>query len=231
MKIYYDLHIHSCLSPCADDDMTPNNVINMAKLKGLDLISITDHNCTLNLKEFVKVAKKLDMILIPGVEVETNEEIHILLYFKDYSIVDEFQKILDKELPYLRLNQDIYGRQLLADENDNIINDYDKLLLQPLNLNLIEVYEISKFYDMVFIPAHINRQSYGILGRLGSLPEELSEINIFEISKYSEIEYLNIIKDKSNYIFLHSSDAHHLWEINEREFFIESDILYTIFFK
>ncbi|WP_039767703.1 MULTISPECIES: PHP domain-containing protein [unclassified Caldicellulosiruptor] len=231
MKLYYDLHIHSALSPCADNDMTPNNIINMAKIKGLNVISITDHNSTLNLKEFSEVAKHLGILFIPGVEIETCEEVHVLLYFKDFSVVEEFQEIIEENLPNVALREDIYGNQFLVDKEDNIVGSYEKLLLQPLNLSISQVYEISKFYNMIFVPAHINRQSYGIIGRLGTLPDELKDVSILEVSKVNEFEFSKFLPKDSRYIFLHSSDAHHLWDINEKEFFIESDILYTIFFK
>jgi len=233
MKLYYDLHIHSLLSPCADNDMTPHNIINMAKLKGLDVISVTDHNSTLNLENFLEVASLLDILFIPGIEIETEEEIHVLLYFKhkDVSIIREFQGIIDKHLPFVKLREDIYGNQYIVDTQDNIIGSYEKLLLQPLTLNLKQVYEVSKFYNMVFIPAHIDRQSFGVIGRLGFLPEELTNLTFLELSGTNEIEFTKFLPQNKDYIFLHSSDAHHLWEINEREFFIESDILYTIFFK
>lgn len=151
MKLYYDLHIHSLLSPCADNDMTPHNIINMAKLKGLDVISVTDHNSTLNLENFLEVASLLDILFIPGIEIETEEEIHVLLYFKhkDVSIIREFQGIIDKHLPFVKLREDIYGNQYIVDTQDNIIGSYEKLLLQPLTLNLKQVYEVSKFYNMV----------------------------------------------------------------------------------
>ncbi|ACM60394.1 hypothetical protein B0S90_1587 [Caldicellulosiruptor bescii] len=233
MKLYYDLHIHSLLSPCADNDMTPHNIINMAKLKGLDVISVTDHNSTLNLENFLEVASLLDILFIPGIEIETEEEIHVLLYFKhkDVSIIREFQGIIDKHLPFVKLREDIYGNQYIVDTQDNIIGSYEKLLLQPLTLNLKQVYEVSKFYNMVFIPAHIDRQSFGVIGRLGFLPEELTNLTFLELSGTNEIEFTKFLPQNKDYIFLHSSDAHHLWEINEREFFIESDILYTIFFN
>jgi len=118
-----------------------------------------------------------------------------------------------------------------VDKEDNIVGSYKKLLLQPLNLSISQVYEISKFYNMIFVPAHINRQSYGIIGRLGTLPDELKDVSILEVSKVNEFEFSKFLPKDSRYIFLHSSDAHHLWDINEKEFFIESDILYTIFFK
>jgi len=82
VKISYDLHIHSALSPCGDEDMTPNNIVNMAYLKGLDVISITDHNSVLNIKPIISLANEYDILVIPGIEITTREDIHILGYFK-----------------------------------------------------------------------------------------------------------------------------------------------------
>ena len=81
MRLYYDLHIHSALSPCADDDMTPNNIVNMAKLKGLDLITVSDHNCAKNVRAAAKVAEDEGVLLLPGIEMTTAEEVHLLVFF------------------------------------------------------------------------------------------------------------------------------------------------------
>ena len=81
MKFYYDLHIHSCLSPCADMDMTPNNIVNMAKLLGLDVIALTDHNTSLNCEAITKVAEKKGLCVLPGMELTTSEEIHAVCLF------------------------------------------------------------------------------------------------------------------------------------------------------
>ncbi|MBQ6894110.1 MAG: PHP domain-containing protein, partial [Clostridia bacterium] len=85
MKVYYDFHIHSCLSPCGDNDMTPNNIVNMSALKGLDAIAITDHNCGENAKAAIEAAKELPLTVIPGMEIETSEEIHMVALFPDVS--------------------------------------------------------------------------------------------------------------------------------------------------
>ena len=83
MKFYYDLHIHSSLSPCADDDMTPNNIVNMALIKGLDVISLTDHNSTKNVEAVHELCQHKGIKFIPGIEVQTKEEVHVLCYFFD----------------------------------------------------------------------------------------------------------------------------------------------------
>ena len=83
MRLYYDLHIHSALSPCADDDMTPNNIVNMAKLKGLDLITVSDHNCGRNVEAASKVAEQAGILFLPGIEMTTAEEVHVLAFFAE----------------------------------------------------------------------------------------------------------------------------------------------------
>ena len=90
MQVYYDLHIHSALSPCGDLDMTPNNVVNMAKLKGLDMISLTDHNTACNLSSFKKIADDAGITFLPGIELNTSEEVHLLAYFYDIDNKEEF---------------------------------------------------------------------------------------------------------------------------------------------
>jgi len=102
MKIYYDFHIHTCLSPCGDNDMTPNNIVNMAQIKGLDAIAITDHNTYLNAEACVKAAQQTDLIVIPGMEVETSEEIHVVVLFPDCNKLAEFGKIITASLPLMK---------------------------------------------------------------------------------------------------------------------------------
>ena len=92
MKISYDFHIHTALSPCADEEMTPNNIINMAKIKRLDAIAITDHNCTMNCKALMKCAQKAGIIAIPGMELETAEEIHIICLLPNIEAADLMQE-------------------------------------------------------------------------------------------------------------------------------------------
>ena len=90
MRLYYDLHIHSALSPCADDDMTPNNIVNMAKLKGLDLITVSDHNSARNVEAVAKVAQQAGILFLPGIEMTTAEEVHVLAFFEEPESAREF---------------------------------------------------------------------------------------------------------------------------------------------
>lgn len=220
MKLAVDLHIHSGLSPCADNDMTPNNIIQMAKLKGLDVISITDHNSTKNLKSCMSVAKNYDILCIPGIEVNTKEEVHLLALFKNLNMALKFQDILDDTLPKIKNNTKLFGHQYIYDEKDSIIGEYDNLLLSAINLPLKETIDEIEKLDGIPIPAHIDRGSFSILSNLGFISPELN-LKVIEISK--NCNYDNLLKQHpyiKKYKKIQTSDAHSLGQILERDFFV-----------
>ncbi|MDI9489318.1 MAG: PHP domain-containing protein, partial [Bacillota bacterium] len=92
LKLSYDLHIHSCLSPCSDEDMTPANIVNMAKLLGLDVIAVTDHNSCRNCPAVYNYAQKNNILVIPGMELCTMEEVHVLCFFEELENAMAFDK-------------------------------------------------------------------------------------------------------------------------------------------
>lgn len=222
MMLAADLHLHSGLSPCSDNDMTPNNVIHMAQLKGLDVIAITDHNSTKNLQSFVKVSQKNNITLIPGVEITTKEEVHLLALFHNLSQASRFQEVLDETLPKIPNNTKLFGNQYIYDEEDNILDDYSIMLISAISLTLQETIKEIINIGGIPIPAHIDRQSFSILSNLGFISPELP-FQLVEITKacdYGKLEgrhpYL------SNYKKIISSDAHRLGDISERSFFIRT---------
>lgn len=219
--IAVDLHIHSGLSPCADNNMTPNNIINMARVKGLDAIAITDHNSTKNLKSFTEVAKKNNIICIPGVEVTTREEVHILAYFNQISKAAKFQEILDDTLPKIKNKTNIFGNQYVFDDEDNILYDYNTLLISGIKLNLKETIDEIIRIGGTPIPAHIDRNSYSILSNLGFIPPDL-QIKTVEITQKCDFNaLLKKYPILANYRRIINSDAHSLGDILERQFFID----------
>ncbi|GAB6088076.1 PHP domain-containing protein [Alkaliphilus crotonatoxidans] len=221
MKLAYDLHIHSGLSPCSDDDMTPNNVVTMARLKGLDVIAITDHNATGNLASFNRVAKKQGLLMIPGVEVTTREEVHILGLFPRVMDAFNFQQVIDEALPKIKNHHEIFGKQLIYDDMDNIIDQKEHLLLSALQLSIEDTIKAIRAFKGVPIPAHINREAYSILTSLGFIPPDLAlkTVEITSNCQYEELEkrhsYLK------GYFKIYNSDAHQLGSISEREHYIE----------
>jgi predicted metal-dependent phosphoesterase TrpH len=138
-KYFYDLHLHSCLSPCGDNDMTPNNIVNMSALKELDIIAVCDHNSVRNCEAVSKAAKinGLDLLVIPGLEVTTSEEIHALVYFSGFEGANDFEhEILKKKRAPVKNNKKIFGDQIIMNELDEIIGEEEHLLINAADISL-----------------------------------------------------------------------------------------------
>lgn len=208
MKRYYDLHIHSCLSPCASDDMTPANIAGMAHLKGLSIIALTDHNAAHNLHAMAKAAAAYGLIFIPGIEVSTSEEVHVLTYFSDADAAVAFGDTLYHALPDIQNRPDIFGNQIVMDELDNIKGTLSKLLLQAVPFSLDDIVRMAKDAGGCAVPAHINRDSFSLLANLGFLPPNL--FGCVEVAKSVPCPHLD-----TGLKILHSSDAHELGAISE----------------
>ena len=221
MKIYYDLHLHSCLSPCGDNDMTPWNTVNMAKLLGLDMIALTDHNSCGNCRSAMGVGEQIGITVVPGMEICTAEEIHCLCLFADIEKAEQFSDYVLSAMPPVKNREDIFGQQLFMDEGDGIHGKQELLLTTACSIGIDGLPELVKEYGGVCLPAHIDRESYSILSSLGDFPPDLP-FGAFELTpgadekKYlSEYEYL---ADKR---LLKNSDAHYLESMREREFYLE----------
>ena len=217
MKLYYDFHIHSALSPCGDNDMTPNNLINMSIIKGLDAVALTDHNACENARAAAAVAGD-KIIFIPGMEVETSEEVHIVTLFPTADAAEEMQRILVDSSPFIPNRPEIFGNQYIMDENDEICGEIDRMLVTASGLDIYTVVAAAKDIGGIAYPAHIDRESYSVLSNLGFIPPDL-DISAVEITEKSrtalEGEYSN------RYNIITSSDAHYLWDISERNHYIE----------
>lgn len=207
----YDLHIHSGLSPCADEDMTPNNIVGMACLKGLSLISITDHNSGRNLPAFASVAKEQGIAFMPGIELCTREEVHLLAYFRDLDQAMALSDWCAKRLPDIKNKSDFFGRQLVIDADDKVTGEEPRLLISALDASLEDCADEIRRLGGAPVPAHINRQSHGLLGVLGFLPP-CHRFAALEVDRRSPMPALT-----SGLKVLFSSDAHSLGDILEAE--------------
>lgn len=233
MKVYYDFHIHSCLSPCGDNDMTPNNIVNMAALKGLDAIAITDHNCGHNARAAMDAASELDITVIPGMEIETSEEIHMVALFDNVRALEKMQEIVLSHLPPIKNKPALFGEQIIMDMHDNVVDFKEQFLITACSLSVFEVTSMVRELGGVIFPAHIDKSSYSILSNLGSIPDELA-FRTVEIKKKPIPRNLVDSGYSERYMVLHNSDAHYLWDISEKENYIEcesakiQDILHSI---
>lgn len=221
MKVFTDMHIHSSLSPCADKSMTPNNIVNMALLKGLDVISVTDHNSAENLEAVINCAEGKNLIVVPGMEIETREEVHVVCMFPGLEAALRMQDIIYKALPGLKNREEIFGQQIVMDENDNIKGCNERFLLTAADISIEDVFREVRFLEGAAIPAHVDRNSYSIISNLGMVPENLG-IGYLEVSRNCDTESLSkLYPDIGKYKLIKSSDAHNLGDILEREYFME----------
>ena len=120
-RYYYDLHNHSCLSPCADNDSTPNNIAGMAYLSGLNIVALTDHNTAKNCPAFFEAAKRYGIIPVAGMELTTSEDIHLVCLFEELDSALKFDDFLQSKRVLIKNREEIFGEQLLLDGEDNVI--------------------------------------------------------------------------------------------------------------
>ena len=215
MQVYCDLHIHSCLSPCGDALMTPNNIARMAMLKGLDVIAVADHNSAKNLPAVQRVCQQVGVELLPAMELNTSEEAHLLAYFSTVEEAMEFSEEIHAFLPPFDNRPEIFGEQLVLDEEDEIIATEPRLLISALALSLEELVERIHQKGGAAVPAHINRGNNGLLNVLGFLPPGL------KADALETWRALPCPADTGSWRVLHSSDAHYLEDMLEREVFLE----------
>ena len=220
-KYYYDLHIHSCLSPCADDDMTPNNIAGMGAIKGLNILALTDHNSCKNCPAFFAACKRYGIIPIAGMELSTAEDIHIVCMFPELDMAMKFDEFVSQHLLPIDNRPEIFGNQYVMDEEDSVVGIENKLLISSTDLPIAEAVAVARNYGAHVRPAHIDRESNGIIAILGDIPKEY-DFNSFEINDKDNIsgvieQYPSVNKDN----ILVCSDAHHLWDINEAEHCLE----------
>ena len=221
MKLYYDLHIHSCLSPCGDNDMTVNNIAGMGKLAGLDIMALTDHNTTKNLPSFFTACENYGVIPIGGMELTTAEEVHIVCLFPTLRSAMDFGEAGDKRRIKIKNKPDIFGEQLILDENDEIIGNDEYLLINATDISIDEAYTMAQEYSGVAFPAHIDRDSYGIIAVLGTFPDkpDFKTVEVYDKSKLTDLKETYKGLNNKNIIFC--SDAHYLDKIRDKENFFE----------
>lgn len=216
MKLFYDLHIHSILSPCADELMTPNNILNMAMLKGLDIVAVTDHNSTRQLPTIRQLEDSYDFLFIPAVEVTVKEDFDVLCYFRTYEDAATFDQFLSSHLD---------GSWSVFSEKDQVITDvYDTEIdtvekpLTHTNIPYSKLVSRVRDYDGALILAHINRPSQT---PLEFYELEDLEFDAIEIQGRNAEKFIQEHPNVKNYKIFHNSDAHSLPMISEKEYTIE----------
>lgn len=224
-RISYDFHTHSCLSPCADNDCTPSDLAGIASLNGVNVMALTDHNSAKNCPAFFKAAEHYGIIPIAGMELTTAEDIHMVCLFKELEEAVCFEKYLEDFRTKIKNRTDVFGEQLILDSEDNIVGLEDYYLPIALSLSIEEAFKAAAKYGGICYPAHIDRQSNGIISVLGAMPRHpiFPCVELNNTSSKEEITAKHSLFDKK---ILISSDAHRLCDLRESNDFMEinSDI-------
>lgn len=224
-----DLHVHTVLSPCADIEMLPPLIIAEALSLGINLIAITDHNATANISSVQKSAIQSNITVLPGMELQTKEEVHVLCLFDTLDQVRELQKFVDQKLPQIKNNPDYFGTQLVVDEIGDFIEIEERLLITSADVSIEEAFLKVQELEGILVPAHINRKANGLIEILGFVPSDLP-FPALEISRHvsPEIAHKKFPQIKG-YNLIQNGDVHRLNEfIGTTYFTIEKPVIKEI---
>ena len=215
LSLSYDLHMHSCLSPCGDNDMTPANMVGMAYIKGLDVIAVTDHNSCKNCGAALEAAKEYGITVICGMELTTVEEVHVVCLFPCLEKAMSFDEYVYSKLIKIKNDPAIFGEQRICDKDDNIIGYVPDLLINATSISFDEVFKIVREYGGFAFPAHIDKNANSLISNLGYIPPDSD----FECAEIKNMDKLSELSGIHSYIktckIVTNSDAHYLQDINE----------------
>jgi len=184
-KVRADLHLHTCLSPCADEQMKATAIVKQARKVGLDVIAITDHNSAENVAAVAKAGAREGLAVIPGVEVTSREEVHILGLFDTQQELMEMQDVIYEHLPGENYDQ-AYGPQTIVDDRDRILGTNNKLLLGATTMTVEQIVQAIHQQSGLAIASHIDRERFSIIGQLGFIPKGL-KLDAVEVSTTTKI--------------------------------------------
>lgn len=167
MRLAFDLHMHSCLSPCGSEDNTPADLAAMCALAGLQVVALTDHNTTGNCPAFCAAAAAHGLLALPGMELTTQEDVHVVCLFPDLPSAAKFGEYVRARLPAIPNDPAFWGRQLLMDAEDGILGEETAFLAGSTDIGIYDVHALITSFGGVAFPAHIDRPSFSLLGNLG----------------------------------------------------------------
>ncbi len=208
-----DLHIHSTLSPCGSLDMSPSRIVREAKERGIHMIAITDHNTCDNVVYAQRVGEEIGVKVLPGMELQTEEEVHLLAYFDSLDAACSFKDRIYAYLPDVKNDPEYFGDQVIVDESEMVVGFEEKLLLNSLLLSVDECVKMVRDYGGLPVPAHVDRDTYGLISQLGFIPDYLG-FDALEVSRLMELEEaVRRWPELDEYTIITSSDAHYPGDI------------------
>ncbi len=195
--------------------MTPNNLVNMAKLLGLDVIALTDHNTSLNCEAAMAVGDAVGVLVIPGMELTTSEDIHAVCLFPTLEKALAFSEYVDANRIKVKNKSEIYGEQIIMNEDDKAVGEIEHLLLPASFISIMDAYQKVKEFGGICYPAHIDRDSLSILSVLGEIDPccGFKTAELADLSKLDALRQQHPILDAMNIV--NCSDAHYLENMRE----------------
>jgi predicted metal-dependent phosphoesterase TrpH len=209
--IKVDMHIHTCLSPCAGISISPKRIVEKAYQEGLNMIFITDHNTTENSEPAMKTSENFkDLMVYPGMEITSKEEVHTLALFENIENAYNAQNYIYKYLPDA-INEQEYKEQIIANENNEVEGFLKKSLFNAVDISVGDIVSLIHENNGLAIAAHIDRESFSVIGQLGFIPEELN-FDALEISPNTSLEKAKDLYKEYNtkFKFVTGSDSHAL---------------------
>ena len=219
-----DFHNHSCLSPCASLELSPRLLAEKAAAKNLKFIALTDHNSSLNCPAFAFHCRRLGIIPLYGLEVTTQEEIHILTLFANLDAALSFGEYIYSILAPFPNNPEKTGDQVYVDENDNILGEVEFYLTGATDIGLDELGAKTAEHEGIAIPAHVDRPAFSMTSQLGVVVEgnwtALECVRIPPLSIYGDLTSPHL--NTYNYPLITGSDAHYGEHVGRRPFQLET---------
>jgi len=212
-SLLVDLHVHTVLSPCAEIEMIPPLIVRRAQELGLDVIAITDHNCAANAPAVIEAARGTGVAVLPGMEVQTREEVHMLCLFDVLEQANALQDVVFSALPDLKNDERFFGAQYVVDATGDYLRTEERLLATSTTLSVEQVVEQVSVLEGICLPAHVDRPSYSLLSNLGFIPPELPIAGL-ELSRLTiPAKFVELFPALAKYGMIISGDAHRLEEM------------------
>jgi 3',5'-nucleoside bisphosphate phosphatase len=209
-KFRADLHVHTVLSPCADVAMIPPLILQNALERSIDLIAITDHNASANVGAVQKAAEGTNLTVLPGMEVQSREDVHLLTLFENLDQLEGWQEQVSNALPDLPNQPEFFGEQFVVNETGDFIRSEPRLLLTSTNFSIDDVFDRVSAMGGVVIPAHVERFSFGLFPTLGLISEKW-QLLALEISRHITPEQaIARFPALRNYELVQDGDVHQL---------------------
>ncbi len=219
MRLSFDLHMHSCLSPCGDGDMTPANLAAMCHLAGLQVAALTDHNTAGNCAAFCQAAARSGVLAVPGMELCTREEVHVICRVPALEQAEAFSRYIEVLLPDTPNDPRMFGPQVRMDSEDGILGEEERMLAGAADVGLYQVPELVSSFGGIAYPAHIDRPSNSLLSQLGLWDREMS-FPLAEVSMRCPADLFER-PDLRGVRHITACDAHYLDQIPDAHQYLE----------